>query len=188
MSLGDSSKLPVECKGKIKIYQKDGYKVYMENNHLWLENAKGRLIPCVKMIRNRMFPLHLNTEIEKYFQGLVKNESWRWHLRFGLLNFSGLKLLSIIDMIRDLPTTDPPSHTCELCIICRQARLLFPRGKSWRAEAPLQLVHTDICGPLDPVSVGGNRYFITFIDDFNRKLWVYILKKKICCLYYLQEF
>jgi len=42
----------------------------------------------------------------------------------------------------------------------------------------LQLVHTDICKPLDPVSLGGNRYFITFIDDFGGKLWVYILKEK----------
>ena len=206
VSLGDSSKLSVEGRGKIKIYQKDGkpeyisdvyyipnmksnilsigqllekgYKVYMENNHLWLKNAKGGLIACIKMTRNRMFPLHLNTKVEKCFQGLMKNESWRWHLRFGHLNFSGLKLLSTAGMVRGLPTIDPPSHTCEVCIIGKQTRLPFPNGKSWRAEAPLQLVHTDICGPLDPVSLGGNRYFITFIDDFSRKLWVYILKEK----------
>jgi len=72
-------------------------------------------------------------------------------------------------MVRGLPTIDPPSDTCEVCIINKQARLPFPSGKSWRAEAPLQLVHTDICGPLDPVSLGGNRYFIIFIDDFSRK-------------------
>ena len=42
----------------------------------------------------------------------------------------------------------------------------------------MQLIHTDICGPLDHVSLGGNRYFITFIDNFNRKLWVYILEEK----------
>ena len=42
----------------------------------------------------------------------------------------------------------------------------------------MQLVHTDIYRPLDPVSLGGNKYFITFIDDFSRKLWVYILKEK----------
>ena len=150
----------------------------MENNHLWLKNAKGGLIPRVKMTRNCMFPLHLNTKVEKCFQGLMKNESWRWHLRFGHLNFSGLKLLSTAGMVRGLPTIDPPSNTCEVCIIGKQTRLPFPNGRSWRAEAPLQLVHTDICGPLDPVSLGGNRYFITFIDDFNRKLWVYILKEK----------
>ena len=142
VSLGDSSKLPVEDRRKIKIYQKDDKpeyifdvyyipsmksnilsigqlleKVYMENNHLWLKNTKGGLIACVKMTRNRMFSLHLNTKVEKYFQGLMKNEPWRWHLRFGHLNFSGLKLLSTAGMVRDLPTIDPLSHTCEVCII-----------------------------------------------------------------------
>ena len=150
----------------------------MENNHLWLKNTNG-LITCVNMRRNRKFSLHLNTEVEKCFQGLMKNESWRWHLCFGHLNFNGLKLLSRAGMVRGLPTIDPPGHTYEVCIIGKQARLLFPSGKSWRAEASLQLVHTDICEPLDPVSLGGNRYFITFVDDFNRKLWVYILKKNL---------
>ena len=41
----------------------------------------------------------------------------------------------------------------------------------------MQLVYTDVCGSIDPVSLGGNKYFITFIDDFSRKLWVYILKE-----------
>ena len=44
----------------------------------------------------------------------------------------------------------------------------FLNEKSWRAEAPLQLVHT---------SLGGNRYFIILIDDFSKKLW-YSLKEK----------
>ena len=39
-----------------------------------------------------MFPLHLNSKMEKCFHGLVKIESWKWHLRLGHLNFSGLKL------------------------------------------------------------------------------------------------
>ena len=36
----------------------------------------------------------------------------------------------------------------------------------------------DICGPFDPIFVGGNKYFISFIDDFIRKLWVYLIKEK----------
>ena len=27
-------------------------------------------------------------------------------------------------------------------------------------------------------SIGGNKYFVTFIDDFSRKLWSYLIKKK----------
>jgi Integrase core domain len=52
------------------------------------------------------------------------------------------------------------------------------KGQSWREKQPLQLAHTDICGSLVPVSHGGNNYFITFIDDYSRKTWVYFLKEK----------
>jgi hypothetical protein len=33
----------------------------------------------------------------------------------------------------------------------------------------LELVHSDVCGPVTPLSLGGNKYFVTFIDDFSRK-------------------
>ncbi|GAU31928.1 hypothetical protein TSUD_271130, partial [Trifolium subterraneum] len=39
-----------------------------------------------------------------------------------------------------------------------------------------------ICGPLNPISNGGNRYFITFTDDFSRKTWIYFLKEKSSAL------
>jgi hypothetical protein len=88
-----------------------------------------------------------------------RSSQWKWHLRFGHLHFSGLKLISSAGMVHGLPVIKPPSNVCEGCILGKQARLSFPNGKSWRATSPLQLVHTDICGPIDPMSLGGNRYF-----------------------------
>ena len=38
---------------------------------------------------------------------------------------------------------------------------------------PLQLVHTNMFGPIKPSSLGKNNYFLLFIDDFSRKTWVY---------------
>ena len=49
---------------------------------------------------------------------------------------------------------------------------------SWRAKEVLGLVHSDICGPITPISNEGKRYFIMFTDDYSRKTWVYILQKK----------
>ena len=46
------------------------------------------------------------------------------------------------------------------------------------ASAPLQFVHSDLCGPLSVVSFSGYKYFLTFIDDFSRRTWVYFLKLK----------
>ena len=42
----------------------------------------------------------------------------------------------------------------------------------------LELVHSDLCGLIKPTSNGGKRYFISFIDDFSRKTWVYFLQEK----------
>lgn len=77
---------------------------------------------------------------------------------------------------------------CEICTIRKQARLTFQKGFSRRAKAPLELVHTDICAPLEPISLGGNQYFITFIDDYSRKLWVYMLKEKSAMFYTFKQF
>ena len=48
----------------------------------------------------------------------------------------------------------------------------------WKASNPLELVHTHVCGPLKPMSNGKITYFLTFIDDYSRKTWVYFLKRK----------
>uniref|UniRef100_A0A2N9HS85 Integrase catalytic domain-containing protein n=1 Tax=Fagus sylvatica TaxID=28930 RepID=A0A2N9HS85_FAGSY len=40
------------------------------------------------------------------------------------------------------------------------------------------LVYFDVCGPIEVESLGDNRYFVTFIDDASRKVWVYVLKTK----------
>jgi hypothetical protein len=88
VNLGDSSKLSIEGKGKIKIYQNDGkkgyisdvyyvpnmknnilsigqllekgYTIHMENYSLILRDARGGIVAHVPMTNNRMFPLHLN--------------------------------------------------------------------------------------------------------------------------------
>ena len=48
-------------------------------------------------------------------------------------------------------------------------------------------VHSDVYGPLTRIPNGGKRYFITFIDDYSRKTWVYILKEKSEAFYVFQS-
>lgn len=42
----------------------------------------------------------------------------------------------------------------------------------------LSLVHSNVCGPIEVESLGGSRYFVTFIDDASRKVWAYCLRTK----------
>ena len=52
---------------------------------------------------------------------------------------------------------------------------------------PLEIVHFDICGPMQTSSIGGYKYFLTFIDDYSRKTWVYFLKNKSDAFSYFQQ-
>ena len=47
-----------------------------------------------------------------------------------------------------------------------------------RSKVILEVIYYDVCGPIQVDSMGGNKYFVTFIDDFSRKLWTYLIKKK----------
>lgn len=52
----------------------------------------------------------------------------------------------------------------------------------------LELVHTDICGPMQTRSLGGAYYFLLFVDDCTRFSWVYFLSKKSPAFQYFKEF
>ena len=51
-------------------------------------------------------------------------------------------------------------------------------AKGRRAQELLELVHTDLCGPMSTQAKGGYEYFITFIDDYSRYGYVYLMKWK----------
>ena len=81
-------------------------------------------------------------------------------------------------MVSGLPLIEKPDSLCEGCILGKQHRESFPSGKSIRAKAPLELVHSDVCRPMQTPSLASSHYVLTFIDDFTRKTWVYFLKNK----------
>jgi hypothetical protein len=50
------------------------------------------------------------------------------------------------------------------------------------------MVHTDLCGPMQKNSIGGRVYFLMFIDDFKRKIWIYLLRHKFETFAKFKEF
>ncbi|KAK1587882.1 hypothetical protein Q3G72_017858 [Acer saccharum] len=81
-------------------------------------------------------------------------------------------------MVTGLPQISGPSDICEDCVVGKQHRDSFPMGKAWRAKQPLQLIYSDLCGPINLASNSSKKYFISFTDDYNKKTWVYFLKEK----------
>jgi len=87
-------------------------------------------------------------------------------------------MLASKKMVKGMPHIDHPDEVCESCVLSKHHRSSFAKEVNWKANKPLELVHTDVCGPIKPMSTRQNRYFLTFIDDFSRKTWIYFLKRK----------
>ena len=67
---------------------------------------------------------------------------------------------------------------CEHCLYDGKQTLSSHSHVISQRSEPLELVHSDICGPMPIVSMGGAQHFVTFIDDYSRKVWAYLLWKK----------
>ncbi|KAK3007522.1 hypothetical protein RJ639_014846 [Escallonia herrerae] len=99
-----------------------------------------------------------------------------WHHRLGHLSESGMKILHSKNALPGMKNIQ--LDFCEGCVYGKQKRVSFRRdGKEKKIER-LELVHTDVCGPTTVKSLGGNFYFVSFIDDASRKTWIYAIKQK----------
>jgi uncharacterized protein YigE (DUF2233 family) len=82
-------------------------------------------------------------------------------------------------MVDGMNLLEMPLHRiCERCVKGKHQRTSFPKDEATRASQLLEIVHTNVYGPMRTTSHGGARYFLTFIDDFSRKIHVYLLKAK----------
>ena len=99
-----------------------------------------------------------------------------WHYRLSHMSEKGMKMLLLKGKQTELKSVD--FDICESCILGKQKKVSFLKtGRTPKAKK-LELVHTDLWGPSPVASLGGSRYYITFIDDLSRKVWVYFLKNK----------
>ena len=82
-------------------------------------------------------------------------------------------------MVKDLDLSgETKIGLCKGCIHGKQHCTPLPNEGGKRATELLELIHTDVCGPMSTNSIGGARYFVTFIDDKSRKTFVYFLRTK----------
>jgi hypothetical protein len=74
-----------------------------------------------------------------------------------------------------------------VCTLGKHNRKKAPKTSLHRMKAPFDdLVHTDVCGPLNNTSLSGDCYILTFTDDCSRFGWVFFLKKKSVVFFSIQ--
>ena len=103
------------------------------------------------------------------FNTKIQDKGSLWHRRIGHPSDKILKY------VFDLANID--CSKCEVCKLAKHTRLPFVISNS-KSSQMFELVHSDVWGPAPVEFYNGFKYFVTFIDDFSRITYLYLLKNK----------
>ncbi|RVW44372.1 Retrovirus-related Pol polyprotein from transposon TNT 1-94 [Vitis vinifera] len=163
----------------------------------WLEKKKGKIVVMVdlnaNMIEINIVDVHANSWCLNLHHGplcdsssvnsvvgckharMNLGSSMLWHKHLGHISRQRLERLVRDDVLYNLDFSD-----FKTCVVCLKGKMIAKtrNEKIDRHGSTLDLIHTDICGPLTPTALGGYKYFITFIDDFSRYGYAELIHEK----------
>lgn len=151
------------------------FEVIFNKNGCKIINGKGEVIATGRF-ENMLFKL--NTQADCAYAVMKSDNIRLWHRRLGHVSLGNMSFLNL---------SVPSNIKCKICIKGKQARNAFTNVGT-RANKKLELVHSDVCGPIQVNSLGGAKYFVSFIDDCTRKVFIYTLKNKNEVLKCLTDF
>lgn len=148
--------------------------------------TKGSLVVARGKKESSLYLMHA-----KIFKGICnavedENVVELWHKRLSHMSEKGMGLLAKKNLLSGVKSAK--LEKCVHCLAGKQRRVSFKSRPPSKKSDLLELVHSDVCGPIKPLTLGGAAYFVTFIDDHSRKLWVYFLKTKDQVLNVFKQF
>jgi len=98
-----------------------------------------------------------------------------WHRRYGHLHYKVIP--NFKHLVHGIPNIkEDREGVCKGCYLGKHTIKPFSNSET-RSKELLDLIHSNVCGPMSDKSLGGHIYYVTFIDDHSRKTWFYLLKK-----------
>ena len=99
-----------------------------------------------------------------------------WHRRFGHLHYGALP--SLQNIVTGMPDfQNDHDGVCRGCVIGKNVKSSLSSSNR-RSKGILNLVHSDIFGPMTTPSLSRYLYFVLFINDFWWNTWIFLLKTK----------
>jgi transposase InsO family protein len=160
----------------ISALEKKGFRVaFLDGEALmW---AKGKTMKEAIVIGKEEGGLYkLKGHSEAAMAHAIENPCELWHRRLAHINYKALPYIcKAVTGLQELKVDH--EGVCNGCAQGKNIKNSFPKRNS-KAEGVLELVHSDVCGPMPSSSINGYVYYVSFIDDYSHKTWVYLLKSK----------
>ncbi|KAK1395993.1 hypothetical protein POM88_005856 [Heracleum sosnowskyi] len=113
------------------------------------------------------------------FSKSSKDESWPWHKRLSHLNFKSMNDLVKKGLVRGIPQLEFfKDGLCDACRKGKQKKAFFRSKTESSIDQPLQLLHMDLFGLVNVMSISKKKYCLVIVDDFSKFTWTYFLHSK----------
>ncbi len=165
----------------VRRMQQAGLTVSFDRDGISIRNKYDKIIIRGNVTAN-LFTIVFRVGAGGSCNNICKNDYKIWHQRLGHISKNKFLLLRNKQMVSDVNLIGSISvydDLCEACIAGKQARKPFNyfKDKSY-VKRPLFIVHSDVCGPITPTAMEGQKYFVTFIDEHTHYCVVYLLTRK----------
>ncbi|KAH9779930.1 Integrase catalytic domain-containing protein [Citrus sinensis] len=150
-----------------------GYKVTIEDGIMKFTHRAMVILQGVR--RHNLYYLKGGTTDEANVVETHSDTTELWHVRLRHAREKSLQTLMRHGLLKSTKTCK--LNLCEYCIVGKKTRVRFGTTNHDTREI-LEYVHSDVWGPTKTASIGGSHYFVTFVDDFSRRVWVYTMRAK----------
>jgi len=159
-----------------KIVDKDHTVIFKKDTAI-IKDPHGR-ISFIADRKEDLFLLREGCKQACAATGAEKKDAETWHEKLDHLNYNDLNVMMKNRKVSGMyfKTSHTPKP-CEVCLGGKMSRLPFPTNQN-RAANVLDIVHTDMCGPMRTKSNRNALYLLTFIDDHTQRYEVFFLKSK----------
>nr|GEY57803.1 hypothetical protein [Tanacetum cinerariifolium] len=107
----------------------------------------------------------------------TSSQAWLWHRRLSNLNFDTINLLSKNDIVIGLPKLKfVKDHLWSSYELGKAKRKSFQTKTTPSSKRRLQLLHMDLCGPIQVESINGKKYVLVIVDDYSRYTRTHFLR------------
>lgn len=118
----------------------------------------------------------LKFKVDKHVFANVSTEKENLQIWHEKLAHQNVKQVKDILLRYNIDFTNE-EFVCENCILGKAHRLPFPTSSS-KTTKTCEIIHVDLCGPMEEESLGGSKYFLLIKDDYSHFRTVYFLKRK----------
>ena len=183
----------------VPILTDEGFDVHFSGNECIIRDSTDHLVGRAQKIARKLYHLTMHASpqtVDDEWVNITHSTSSLssaavrlWHKRLGHLNAAAVQQLFSKRMIADIEEILRRTHQrwqddthctsasepCEACELGKSHRQPQSTAPGTRASAPLELVHTDVCGPFRVRGLGGALYFMVVVDDYSRHIWIRFL-------------